>query len=100
MLRNAKKSSTPLGKTIAQWADIVVSAAGGLVGQDAIDFLRSLLVKAGFEVEEKKGAKSVTCTVTVKSKDGKVVTFASGRSQAGADEALLQACAAAMREGK
>lgn len=99
MLRNAKKSSTPLGKTIAQWADIVVSAAGGLVGQDAIDFLRSLLVKAGFEVEEKKGAKSVTCTVIVRDKDGEVV-WARGKSQAGKDEALLQACAAAMREGK
>ena len=104
MIEQAAKSKTTFGKTIAEWAkaigDIIIDAlADARVKVLNLDALRAALKAAGFGVDETSGVKSVTCTVTVKDKDGNVI-FARGQSQAGKDEALLQACAAALREGK
>lgn len=105
MIDQASKSKTAFGKTIAEWASeigqVVVEAiaTGKGAAEGVTSALRAALKAAGFNVEETSGVKSVTCTVTVKDKDGNVI-FARGQSQAGKDEALLQACAAALREGK
>lgn len=105
MIEQAAKSKTTFGKTIAEWskaigAVVVESIATGKGAAEGVTLaLRGALKAAGFGIDETSGVKSVTCTVTVKDKDDNVI-FARGQSQAGKDEALLQACAAALREGK
>lgn len=106
MIALAKKGTSAVAEAVR---DALVPLHGSLVIYG--EKFTAALTKRGLVIANKHGAKSITCTVLVKNKDGEVV-IARGQTQAKGtalpkdatelraleEEALLQACEAHLRE--